>query len=196
MTEVRAENIFPAPGPEEGTQRTRRRGGRRECGMGYSIITLCDLCASASFAHFPRRRDCGTVVFKRASTGLFLILLLMVALVVNVLSPEQQERLRKGSARWQQMSPEERSRARERLKTWQRLTPEQREQLRGRYERFKQLPPEEQQRIRRSREWFRSLPPDERARLRERWRELPPERRQELRERWRERPPERRAPAR
>ena len=62
----------------------------------------------------------------------------------KTLSPQRQQRLRKGAARWQGLDANQREQFKHRYQKWSALAPEDRKKIRQRYQRFRALPESEQ----------------------------------------------------
>jgi hypothetical protein len=85
---------------------------------------------------------------------------------------------------YERLAPEEKDRIRNRSKKWETLPPEKRRELQHRMDQWKSLPPEEKDLMRKRHEQWQELPSKERDRIREklyRWDSLPPQEQDEIR---------------
>ena len=98
----------------------------------------------------------------------------------KTLSPERQQRLRKGAARWQSLDANQRQQFKNRFQKWKNLSPDQKTKIRQRFQRFRALPNNEHQSIIPARRRFQNLPPAQRQRLREKFRNMSPQERQKF----------------
>lgn len=136
---------------------------------------LLSLCTSAE-----ARKTSGPLVPPAASTGW------------SVQSPEQGSRVaqRKRPApdsdvgAYERLSPEERDRLKGRSRRWEDLPQEKRQELERRMERWQQMSPEQRDLMRKRHRQWQELRPDEQERIREqlnRWDRLTPQEQEEIR---------------
>jgi len=87
----------------------------------------------------------------------------------------------------ERLSPEEKDRLKGRSRKWEDLPQERRQELERRMDRWRQLPPEERDLIKKRHQQWQELPPDEQERIREkldRWDTLAPQEQEEIRRRF------------
>lgn len=81
-------------------------------------------------------------------------------------SPEEKDRLKGRSRKWEDLSPKKRQELERRMERWQQMSPEEREIIRKRHRQWQELPPGEQERIRERLDRWNSLTPQEQEEIR------------------------------
>jgi len=85
---------------------------------------------------------------------------------------------------YERLAPEEKDRIRNRSKKWETLPPERRRELQHRMDRWRSLPPEEKDLMRKRHQQWQELPSKDRDKIREklqRWESLSPQEQDEIR---------------
>lgn len=84
----------------------------------------------------------------------------------ETLSPEERDRLKGRSRKWEDLPPEKRHELERRMERWQQMSPEERELIRKRHRQWQELPPGERERIRERLDRWDSLTPQEQEEIR------------------------------
>ena len=105
-------------------------------------------------------------------------------------SPQMDEDMKRNWKTYQGLTPEDKNRLRDKSQKWQSLPPEERQEMRRRMDRYRDLPPQDQERYQKRYQQWQSLPPEDRNRIRDRlrnWDSLSPQEQEDILQRFQKR---------
>ena len=105
-------------------------------------------------------------------------------------SPQMDEDMKRNWKTYQGLTPEDKNRLRDKSQKWQSLPPDQQNEMRRRMDRYRELPPQDQERYQKRYQQWQSLPPEDRNRVRDslkNWNSLSPQEQEDVRQRFQKR---------
>ena len=79
---------------------------------------------------------------------------------------QMDEDMKRNWKTYQGLTPDDKNRLRDKSQRWQSLPPEERQEMRRRMEKYRELPPHDQERYQQRYQQWQSLPPEERQEMR------------------------------
>jgi hypothetical protein len=105
-------------------------------------------------------------------------------------SPQMNEDMQRSWKTYQGLTPDDKDRLRDRSQKWQSLPPDQQQEMRRRMERYRELPPQDQERYKKRYQQWQSLPQEDRNQIRDRlrhWDSLSPQEQEDVLHRFQKR---------